>query len=73
MTLASRLFKLTPEESLAGATVHAARALGLADRGTIETGKRADLAAWDIGHPQELSYWIGTNELRELYVNGRRL
>lgn len=73
MNLASRLFKLTPEESLAGVTVHAARALGLTDRGTIEAGQRADLAAWDIGHPQELSYWIGTNELAELYVNGLRL
>jgi imidazolonepropionase len=73
MTLAARLFRMTPEECLAGVTVHAARALGLEDRGTIEAGKRADLATWDIAHPQELSYWIGTNELAELYVNGRRL
>ncbi len=73
MTLAARLFKLTPEECLAGATVNAAHALGLGDRGTIEVGKRAHLAAWDIGHPQELSYWIGTNELTDLYVNGQRL
>jgi len=73
MTLATRLFRMTPEECLAGVTVHAARALGLSDRGTIEAGKRADLAVWDIGHPQELSYWIGTNELAELYVTGRRL
>ena len=73
MTLASRLFRLTPEECLAGTTIHAAKALGLDDRGTIEVGKRADLAAWDIAHPQELSYWIGRNELQALYVAGQRL
>jgi len=72
MTLATSLFKLTPEECLAGTTINAARALGLDDRGTIEVGKRADLCTWDIGHPQELSYWIGTNELTALLVNGRR-
>jgi imidazolonepropionase len=73
MTLATSLFKLTPEECLAGVTINAARALGHADRGTLEAGKRADIAAWNIDHPQELSYWIGTNELAELYVEGRRL
>ena len=73
MALATSLFKLTPEECLAGATRNAAVALGLDDRGTIEIGKRADLAIWDVGHPQELSYWIGTNELTALYVNGQRL
>ncbi len=73
MTLATSLFKLTPEECLAGVTRNAARALGLGDRGTLEVGKRADIAAWDIGHPQELSYWIGTNELTDLYVAGERV
>ncbi len=73
MTLASSLFRLTPEECLAGVTCNAARALGLADRGTIEVGKRADLATWEIGHPQELSYWLGSNELTALYVAGQRL
>lgn len=72
MSLATRLFKLTPEECLAGVTRNAALALGLsADRGTLETGKRADLAIWDINHPQVLSYWIGTNELCELLVAGQ--
>ena len=71
MALAASLFRLTPEECLAGVTRNAARALGLDDRGTLETGKRADLALWDIGHPSELSYWIGTNELAELYVAGQ--
>ena len=71
MVLAVTLFKLTPEECLAGATREAARALGLADRGTLEPGKRADIAIWDIGHPRELSYWLGLNELRGLLIGGR--
>jgi imidazolonepropionase len=74
MALASRLFSLTPEECLAGATREAARALGLLkDRGTIEKGKRADLAIWDIDHPRELSYWMGRNSLRQLLVEGLEL
>ena len=74
MALATSLFRLTPEECLAGVTRNAARALGLDDdRGTLEPGKRADIAAWDIQHPQELSYWIGKNELNELMVAGRTL
>ncbi len=74
MSLATSLFKLTPEECLAGVTRNAAAALGLdEDRGTLATGKRADLAVWDIDHPQVLSYWIGTNELSELYVGGQPL
>lgn len=71
MTLATDLFDMTPAECLAGVTRNAARALGLDDRGILAVGKRADLAIWDIGHPQELSYWIGTNELAELMVAGR--
>jgi imidazolonepropionase len=73
MSLATSLFGLSPEECLAGVTRNAAKALGLADRGTLETGKRADIAVWNIGHPRELSYWIGTNELTDLYVAGKRL
>lgn len=71
MMLAARQFRLTPEECLAGATRHAAQALGLHDRGTLEVGKRADIAAWDIGHPRELAYWIGTPQLAELFVGGQ--
>jgi imidazolonepropionase len=71
MTLAADLFGMTPEECLAGVTRNAARALGLDDRGVLEVGRRADLAVWEIGHPQELSYWIGTNELANLYVAGK--
>jgi imidazolonepropionase len=71
MTLATSLFRLTPEECLAGVTRNAARALGLeSDRGTLETGKRADIAAWDIGHPNELSYWIGLPRPRGLWIAG---
>jgi len=70
MTLASSLFRLTPEECLAGVTREAARALGLKDRGTLLPGMRADLCAWDIGHPRELSYWLGLNGLREMWVSG---
>ena len=72
MALAARLFRLTPEECLAGVTRNAARALGLDDRGILEAGRRADIACWATGHPRELSYWIGTNELTDLYVGGRR-
>jgi imidazolonepropionase len=72
MMLASRLFKLTPEECLAGTTREAARALGLLhDRGTLEVGKRADVAVWDVGHPRELAYWVGTPQLAELLASGQ--
>ena len=67
--LASRLFGLTPLECLAGTTREAARALGVAnDRGTLETGKRADIAVWDVEHPRELTYWTGTPQLSELLL-----
>jgi len=72
MALACRLFRLTPEECLAGATREAALALGLdADRGTLEQGKRADIAIWDVGHPRELSYWLGIRPLAGLLIAGR--
>jgi len=71
MALGSRLFGLTPEECLAGVTREAARALGLAhDRGTLEAGKRADIAIWDVNHPRDLTYWMGTNPLNSLLVGG---
>jgi len=74
MSLATSLFKLTPEECLAGVTREAARALGLLhDRGTLETGKRADIAVWDIGHPRELTYWLGLNGLSDLFIEGREI
>ena len=72
MGLGSRLFGLTPEECLAGVTREAARALGLGhDRGTLEIGKRADIAAWDLDHPREFAYWLGTHPLSDLLIAGR--
>jgi len=60
LNLACVQFRLTPEEALAGATREAARALGiLAEVGTIEAGKSADLTVWDISRPAELAYWLG--------------
>ena len=65
------LFRLTPEEALAGVTRNAARALGLgSDRGTLEVGKRADFVVWDIERPAELSYWAGYNPAQEIVRNG---
>ena len=69
--MACTLFRLTPEEALRGVTVHAARALGLADRGTLAVGQRADLAVWNAREPAELCYWIGGELLRALWVGGR--
>jgi imidazolonepropionase len=72
MGLGSRLFGMTPEECLAGVTREAARALGLGhDRGTLEAGKRADIATWDFDHPRELAYWLGVHPLSDLLVAGR--
>ena len=68
--MACTLFRLTPEEALRGVTVHAARALGLSDRGTLQTGQRADLAVWNVKHPSELCYWIGGQMLRNVFIGG---
>ncbi len=62
MNMACTLFRLTPEEALAGFTVHAARALGMqSSHGTLEVGKAADFALWEIESPAELAYAIGAN------------
>ena len=68
LNLACVQFRLTPEEALAGATREAARALGLLDEiGTVETGKAADLAVWDVKRPAELAYWLGKPVLHAVY------
>ncbi len=61
LNMACTLFRLTPEEALAGLTRHAAAALGLEDRGVLRAGLRADAVLWRISHPAELSYAIGLN------------
>jgi imidazolonepropionase len=70
MNMACTLFRMTPAEALAGATTHAARALGLADRGTLASGQIADLAVWTCGHPAELAYRIGFNPLHQRIIGG---
>ena len=70
LNMACTLFGLTPEEALRGATVNAARALGLSDRGQLVAGQRADFCAWDIEHPNELSYFFGRNSLRQVVRSG---
>ena len=71
LNLACVQFRLTPDEAIAGATRHAARALGLQDEaGTIEPGKTADLAIWDISRPAELCYWLGAPLLHRRYLDG---
>ena len=70
MNMAATLFRLTPEEALAGTTRNAARALGLADVGVIAAGHRADLAVWDVAHPAELSYRFGFNPLHRRIFAG---
>lgn len=71
MNMSCLLFGLTPAEALAGATRHAARALGLQEQiGTLAPGKAADLAVWDISSPADLSYQLGGNPLRMLIKGG---
>ena len=71
LNMACTLFRLTPAEALAGVTVHAARALGLSDRGTLVAGQRADLALWNIEGPPELAYRIGANPCAGVVRGGR--
>ena len=61
LNMACTLFRLTLEEALAGVTRHAARALGLSDRGVLAAGKRADFALFNVQHPAQLAYGLGAN------------
>ncbi len=70
MNMACTLFRMTPEEALAGVTCHAAAALGLEDCGQITAGLRADLAIWNVKHPAELAYRIGFNPLHTRIFGG---
>ncbi|WP_374472857.1 imidazolonepropionase [Arenimonas sp.] len=73
MSLACTHFRLTPEEALRGATVHAAHALGLHDRGRLLPGQRADVVQWEVAHPAELAYWLGGDLVHSVHVAGRRV
>jgi imidazolonepropionase len=64
MNMGCTLFRLTPEEALAGVTSHAAKALGLHDSGTLKPGKRADFCVWRADHPATLACGIGVNPLQ---------
>lgn len=66
-------FRLTPLEALRGITAHAARALGLHDRGVLAAGMRADFVAWEVEAPNELTYWFGHNPGRRVVVAGAEL
>jgi imidazolonepropionase len=72
LNMGCTLFRLTPEEALAGVTRNGARALGMAEtHGTLEVGKAADLVLWNIAHPAELAYRIGHNPCRQVIKDGR--
>lgn len=72
LNMACILFRMTPEEALAGMTCHAARALGMEEvTGSVETGKLANLAVWRIAHPAELAYYLGLNPLVRRIYRGR--
>jgi imidazolonepropionase len=71
MNMGATLFRLTVEECIAGVTREAARALGKLDEiGTLDTGKRCNLAIWNIGSPAELVYRMGFNPLHARVWNG---
>lgn len=70
MNMACVLFGLTPEEALLGVTANAARALGLADRGRIAKGLKADLCLWDAERPGDLAYPLGFNPLTAVIRDG---
>jgi imidazolonepropionase len=73
MQLACTHFRLTPEQALRGATVNAARALGLRDRGVLRAGLRADFVQWQVRQPAELGYWLGGQLASAMFANGCRI
>lgn len=70
VNMACTLFRMTPEEALAGVTREAAKALGLSDLGVVDAGMGADLAVWDVEHPSELAYRVGFNPLHRRIYKG---
>ena len=71
LNMACTLFRLTPQEALLGVTRHAARALGLTDRGSLTVGNKADFGCYAISQPAELCYQFGVNPLKQLIINGK--
>jgi len=71
MQLACTHFRLTPEQALRAATLNAARALGLQDRGVLRVGLRADFVQWRVRQPAELGYWLGGQLATAVYAGGR--
>ena len=71
LNMACTLFRMTPEEALAGVTLHAATALGMgATHGSLESGKVADFVAWNIDRPADLAYWLGGDLDKRVVRNG---
>lgn len=70
MNMAQTLFRLTPDEALAGVTIHAAKALGMTDSGQIASGNRADLCIWDVRDVTAISYQMGQNRLHRRIFAG---
>ena len=71
LNMACTLFRFTPEEALSGVTRHAAQALGLAERGVLAPGMRADFVVWQVQHPAALAYAMGANPLRATVFKGQ--
>ena len=72
LSMACTLFKLTPEEALAGVTRNAAMALGIDNEvGTLERGKVANMVLWNLHNPAELSYHIGSNPCQKVMYRGQ--
>jgi len=71
LNMGTTLFKLTAVEALLGMTINAAKALGIQNKtGSLEVGKAADIAIWDLEKVEELSYWIGHNPCHLRIKNG---
>lgn len=71
LNMACTLFRMTPEEALAGVTLHAAQALGMAHtHGSLEAGKVADFVAWNIDRPADLAYWLGGDLEKRIVRHG---
>ncbi|MDT8380342.1 MAG: imidazolonepropionase [Desulfotignum sp.] len=72
LNMACLLFGLTCEEALAGATIHGAAALGLADRkGSLAPGKDADFVIWDVDTPADLCYFTGITPVKQVVIGGQ--